>query len=323
MTKALIFGGAGFIGRHLAAELVDRHPGGVVIADVDLGRDRLPGAHYLEWDVRKPIPIDLTTEPPEVVYNLAAVHRVPGHADAEYFDTNVPGAEHVTDYCRSLGVSTLVFTSSISVYGPSEDPKDEASPPAPTSAYGKSKLQAEGVHEAWVDETEERRLVTVRPAVVFGPGEGGNFTRLANALRRRRFAYPGRRDTIKGCGYVGELVRTVDFALGLGRKHFLYNFCYPVPYTIEDICNAFHEVAGLPRPLGTIPLAPMLAAGRVFEAIAELGGPTDIGRERILKLVRSTYIVPSALLEAGYEFETDLPEAIRRWGASSSAGMFV
>ncbi len=79
------------------------------------------------------------------------------------------------------GASSLFFTSSISVYGPTEEPRTESSPLAPVSAYGESKLEAEGIHRRWVEAAAGRRLVVVRPAAVFGPGENGNFTRLAAA----------------------------------------------------------------------------------------------------------------------------------------------
>jgi nucleoside-diphosphate-sugar epimerase len=321
-SRALIVGGAGFIGHHLATSLVAR---GDEVVVLDRARPCTPvaGATYHVGDVRQPLTEQLCREAPNIVYNLAAVHRVPGHPDEDYYATNVAGATNVTDYCRAVGVSSLVFTSSISVYGASEEPKHEASTTAPDSAYGGSKVEAEVVHQAWADEDPSHSLVVVRPAVVFGVGEGGNFTRLAAALKAHRFVYPGRRDTVKGCGYVGELVRTMAFAVELGRPRFLYNFCYPTPYTIEDICHAFRRVGGLPRPLGTVPLRPMVAAGRTFDRLSRLGLRTDIGEARIMKLVRSTHIVPQALLDAGYEFETDLDEGLRRWRDAPPVGTFV
>src|SRR5256885_10959409 len=57
------------------------------------------------------------------VFNLAAVHRTPGHPDHEYYDTNVAGALNVTAWCESQEIDSLAFTSSISVYGPTEDRK--------------------------------------------------------------------------------------------------------------------------------------------------------------------------------------------------------
>src|SRR5690606_1211241 len=138
--------------------------------------------------------------------------RTPGHSEREYYDTNVSGALNVLDYCRRNGIANTVFTSSIAVYGPSEAERSEASDPRPESPYGASKLQAESIHKAWQLEDPVRRLVIVRPAVIFGAGEGGNFSRLARALRSRRFFYPGRRDTVKACAYVDELLASLEFA---------------------------------------------------------------------------------------------------------------
>jgi len=322
VKRALVVGGGGFIGSHLVRSLVDR---GVDVVAVDLkpSPHPVPGARFEALDVRAPLPDDLTDDPPDTVYNFAAVHRVPGHEDAEYFDTNVAGAENVTQYCRDVGVETLVFTSSISVYGPAEEPRVETSAPTPTTAYGRSKLQAEHIHRAWQAEDDPRRLVIARPAVVFGPGEQGNFTRLAAALRGRRFVYPGRTDTVKACGWVGELIRSMDFAIGLDRPVFTYNFCYPTAYTIEDICMALAEVGSLPRPLGTFPLPVMRAVGRSFDRLGALGLRTGIGTARIMKLVQSTWIVPEALVDAGYTFETDLREGLRRWRDAEPPGHFL
>lgn len=321
--RALIFGGAGFIGGHLARRLVELGYTDVVSADiVEPGRP-VDGVRYLTHDVREPIPPDLLPEPPDEVYNLAAVHRTPGHPDHEYFDTNVNGARNVCAYCREAGVKRLLFTSSIAVYGPGEEALDEVSPTTPVTAYGKSKLEAETIHRAWNDEEPGRRLVIVRPAAIFGPGEKGNFTRLAKALRNRAFIYPGRRDTIKACGYVEEIVESFMFTLGMDRKAFLYNFCYPETYTIENICAAFHDVAGYPRPPLIMPLAPLLAVALVFEGLNRIGLRNGIHRDRVRKLVVSTRIVPKALGLAGYEYRTDLRAGLQRWRDREPRGRFV
>ena len=143
----------------------------------------------------------------------------------------------------------VCFTSSISVYGPSEVRKDEYPPLQPTTAYGRSKLLAEQIHKDWLDHESEGRLVVVRPAVVFGPGERGDFTRLATALSKGRFLYPGRTDVVKACGYVSDLVRAIQFGLdATSDRELTFNYCYPESYTIRDVAEAFHDVAGSARP---------------------------------------------------------------------------
>lgn len=316
-ASAIVFGGAGFIGTHLLRRLAGTGRYARLLS-VDIADPKRPvdGIEYVKGDVRQPISLGEGLDGAEI-YNLAAVHTTPGHEDWEYFWTNVLGATNVCDYAKSIDSPFLLFTSSISIYGPTEDPVDENSVPAPNSAYGRSKLQAEGIHRTWLDNGADRRLVVVRPAVIFGPGEGGNFTRLASLLSKGRFVYPGRRDTIKSCGYVGELVNSMEFAREMGRREFTYNFAYPARTTSEQICDAFVSVAHFGEPKIVVPLPLMLLAGFGFEVLAKLGLKTSVNRQRVWKLVRSTNILPTALQAAGYTYRTDLTAALEDWKKES------
>lgn len=320
---AIIFGGAGFIGSRLAATLLkERAYARIVTADIKAQPRPLFGTEHIVCDVRDPISIpgDLSNID---IYNFAAVHTTPGHEDWEYFWTNVLGAINVCDFASANNCRRIVFTSSISVYGPCEEPTDEDGPLRPNSAYGMSKFQAEEIHRSWRRTEPGRKLVVVRPAVIYGPGEGGNFTRLAKLLKRGRFVYPGRKDTIKACGYVGELVRSIEFVRDLGLDEVTYNFAYPERYTTEDICRAFHDIAGYAMPKAVAPLPLMMGAGLGFEALGKVGLKTSMNRARVLKLVNSTNIVPRVLPDLGYGYETDLKESLRRWKAESPSGEFV
>src|ERR1700742_2344616 len=79
---AVIFGGHGFIGSHLARELVSSGSYSKVIsADIAASpRFVSPGVEYLYCDVRDSINVDLVPGVTEI-YNLAAVHVTPGHDD--------------------------------------------------------------------------------------------------------------------------------------------------------------------------------------------------------------------------------------------------
>jgi nucleoside-diphosphate-sugar epimerase len=314
---AVVFGGAGFIGSHLVAAL--RAAGAsVLVADLAEPRRPLPeDVASIRCDVRERIDLD-PGGPDPLVFNLAAVHRTPGHPDHEYFETNVAGAENVSDFCDRNDVQSLFFTSSIAVYGPTEVAVTEESELHPTSAYGRSKAQAEDIHRAWLRRGEGRRLVIVRPAAVFGPGEGGNFTRLAGALRKGTFLYPGRRDTLKGCGYVEDLVSSLLFMWGRAAPDVVYNFGYPQPPTLEGICEAFVRVGNLHRPMGTIPSGPVMTAARVLNA----AGLRTFDPQRVQKLFLSTNVVPARLVAEGFEYGTDLEGAIARWHAGTR-GEFV
>jgi len=309
-ASAIVFGGSGFIGSRMLRLLHERGVERLAVADIAPPRDLGFEVEFHHVDVRLPIEIAGSWD---VAYNFSAVHRTPGHPDNEYFDTNVAGAINVTNFCRDRGIETIVFTSSIAVYGPKEDLLSEQSVVEPTSAYGKSKLLAEDVHRTWFSDDPRRKLVVVRPAVIFGEGENGNFDRLRGALRSRRFAYPGRTDTIKACGYVEELVRSIEWVRNGVDPEVTYNFAYPERPTIEQIAEAIADLDGSGRPLGRIPLAPMIGAATVFEIAGRLGVRTGINRARIRKLVRSTNIYPGYLVENGYPFGTDVRSGIEAW----------
>lgn len=314
---AIVFGGNGFIGTHLLQCLkASGRYARLISADLRPGKFGVDGVEFVACDVRKRIEM-ARPEGKVDIFNLAAVHTTPGHEDWEYFTTNVSGATNVTDFAESVDCRCLVFSSSISVYGPSESRLTEQSPLAPNSAYGRSKILAEAIHRSWVTRGTDRRLVIVRPAVVFGRGEGGNFTRLAKALRRGSFFFAGRKDTIKACIYVGELVRSILFMTARDQREITYNIAYPNPYTINDICDAFCDVAGFRRPFVVVPLGLMLLGGLFFEILSGLGLKSSINRARVLKLVHSTNVFPEVLLATDYQIETDLREGLRQWQADT------
>ena len=309
--SVLVTGASGFIGTRLVAQL--RARGAQVIAtDLLPPRQRLKGVAYERWDVREPAS-SAFPEGLHRIYNLAAVHRTPGHPIHDYYETNVLGATNVTAFAHLSGVQELVFTSSISVYGPSEQLMSEGSELKPTTAYGRSKRLAEVIHRAWREADRARRLVVVRPGVVFGPGEGGNFTYLARALSKGVFFYPGRRTTVKSGGYVDELLTALDFALAQPDPYVLFNFAYPDQSTTEDIVQAFAEVCGYKARHATLPVAPLYAAAGLFEVANRLGVRNPVHRERVIKLVRSTRIQPGWLMARNYQFQTDIHQALVAW----------
>jgi GlcNAc-P-P-Und epimerase len=322
--KAVVFGGAGFIGCHFLRRLAASGPYARLYS-VDIGEPRFtdPGISYVNFDVRKPIPGQLCGEGPFDLFNFAAVHTTPGHEDWEYYWTNVHGAINVCKFASDVGADYLLFTSTMMVYGPTEAPKDENSLLEPVNAYGRSKILAEGIHRLWQSERPDtRRLTIVRPGVVFGLAERGNFTRLSRALKSRRFVYPGRTDTVKACGYVDDLISSM---IRMGERNegvFLYNFCHPDRYTSADICAAFSAVAGYPAPRFVAPfwLLALIALG--FEMLSMLGFKTDINRARVRKLCQSTNMVPRRLQEVGFSYRYNLVDGLTAWKASSRMGDF-
>ena len=334
MKTIVIIGGTGFVGTHLAQFLLcDPAVQEIVLADLNPPRDENYAAalqealasgraRYLKCDVREPLPLNALPHA-DVIFNLAAVHREPGHLAAEYFETNLPGAEHVCAYAVAVGCKRIVFTSSISPYGSTEDKKkDEDSIPVPETPYGGSKLVAEKIHLAWQTAGTDRRLLIIRPGVVFGPGEGGNVTRLVSSLVHGYFLYMGNRTTRKAGGYVKELCWVISFGLELqdrtGEAFTLLNFTMDPPPTIEDFVDVMSNIANIRRKHLSVPRALLLGASYPIDAVARLFGiQQPISPVRVQKVSRSTNIEPKRLRELGYIYHYSLEQAFEDWKRDS------
>jgi nucleoside-diphosphate-sugar epimerase len=326
----VLFGGTGFIGKHLASHLfASGLAEQVVLADtrplvIDAWLPELEAGcrcgrlRFVPVDVRHALPDKELPDRADLVVNLAAVHREPGHAAEEYFATNLCGAENVCAWAERVGCPWIVFSSSIAPYGPTEEEKDENSLPAPVTAYGASKLAAEKIHLAWSGADPNRRLLIVRPGVVFGPGEGGNVTRLVRAVLRHSFCYTGNRRTRKAGGYVKELCHAITWMLQRQASEklatMLFNFTMDPPPTVEEYVQAVCREAGVKRFVPSLPYPALLAASHVVGAAGRLlhiNQPVD--PVRIRKLVRSNNIVPRVLRELGYPYRFTLESALADW----------
>lgn len=324
----IITGGTGFIGTHLTNLILAVHPDAKVW-NLDIVKPGTPnpvvknykpavkdgeklGSTYVECDVRKPIgDLPFTPTPEDIIFNFAAVHRTPGHEDREYFETNIRGAEHMCEFAEKYGIKKVVFTSSIAPYGAAEELKTEDTLPTPNTAYGISKLVAEKIHIGWQKGGTDRRLLIVRPGVVFGKGENGNFSRLYRGIKDHMFAYPGRKDTIKACVYVKELVRFILWNIEEKNDSFnIYNCTFEPAYTIEEIVKTMKKVTGLTQWVPYIPnsiIMPMAICAKM------VGSPMGICPARVKKLQISTNICGKKLKESGYQFKWTFEDALKDW----------
>lgn len=335
LGTCVIFGGTGCIGTHIAKHMLE-HTGveRIYLADIRPPRNEdhvkpllrwmesrdgaLPRVVYVPCDVRLPLDAASLPQQADLIINLAAVHREPGHAPNEYYETNLPGAEHICAYATRAGCSRVVFTSSIAPYGSSDAARNEDSIPVPETAYGISKLAAEKIHIAWQHAHPNRRLIILRPGVVFGPGEHANVARLVRSLARGYFVYMGNRSTRKAGIYVKELCHVVQFALEHQDKTaepvLLWNVSMDPPPTLEEFVNAICASTEYRPPRWSLPRNLLVAASYPIAGIAQLFGiHTAVNPVRMRKLSQSTYIEPLRLRQAGYRFQYTLQQAMMDW----------
>jgi nucleoside-diphosphate-sugar epimerase len=147
--KALVTGGAGFIGSNLARALVARGHEVRVLDNFSTGHRsnlELLDAHVVEGDIRSYERVAAAVDGVEVVFHQGALPSVPRSIQDPLTSSavNVEGTLNVLLASRDAGVRRVVFASSSSVYGNARGmPRRESQPLAPLAPYAVSKLAAE------------------------------------------------------------------------------------------------------------------------------------------------------------------------------------
>ena len=322
----IIFGGSGFIGTHLI-HLLEKEcvKPGDHIYDLDIVMpgeegvvpgivEKNEGVEYIRLDVRKAIDFSFEPTPDDIIFNLAAVHRTPGHPDKAYFETNILGAENVVDFAEKHNITKILFTSSIAPYGAAEELKEETTLPTPNTPYGISKLVAEKIHIGWQGKDNKRELTILRPGIVYGKGEHGNMTRLYKGIKGHYYFYAGRKDTVKASIYVKELVRFMKYRMidNSFAGYDIVNCTFEPAYTIEQICEAMKASTDLKgRRIPKIPGGLLMAAAVVLGPIG--GKKVGIHPARVKKLMVSTNISGKKLSQMDYNFHYSLEESFKDW----------
>ena len=178
-ARALVTGGAGFIGSHLVERLL-RDGGAVRVLDnFSTGAESnlaFEAAHRgrletIRGDIRDLSVVERAAAGTDVIYHQAAMRSVPRSVADPLGanDNNVTGTLHVFEAARRLRVRRVVYASSSSVYGDRPDlPKREDQEPAPISPYAVSKLAGEAYARAW-SRLYGVEMVGLRYFNVFGP----------------------------------------------------------------------------------------------------------------------------------------------------------
>jgi UDP-glucose 4-epimerase len=224
-VKALVTGGAGFIGSNLVDALLARGDEVTVVDDLSTGRREnleealANGATLVEADIRDRAAIEELggRERPEVVFHLAAQIDVRKSVADPAWDAsiNVGGTANVLEAARVGGSRRVVFSSTGgAIYGEGEGqrlPLAEDAPLAPEAPYGQSKFAAEG-YLALYERLYGLSGVSLRLGNVYGPrqdplGEAGVIAIFCGRLRE------GEQPTVFGDGkqtrdyiYVGDVV---------------------------------------------------------------------------------------------------------------------
>jgi UDP-glucose 4-epimerase len=149
LEHALVTGGAGFIGHHLVAALIERGLAVSVLDDLSVGRrENVPAAaRFVEGDVRDPDAVDEALRGVDCVFHEAAIVSIRASVEgfAKDAEVNLMGTLNLLGRMQAAGVKKAVLASSMAVYAdsPRPDPVPESYATQPISPYGVAKLAAE------------------------------------------------------------------------------------------------------------------------------------------------------------------------------------
>ena len=204
----------------------------------------------------------------DAIINLAAVHRDDITDKSEYQRTNVDGAKNIVIVCLEKGISKVVFTSSVAVYGFSASVNDETAPIAPFNHYGASKFEAEEVFRNW--DTPGRKLSIIRPTVIFGPGNRGNVFNLLQFISSGKFLMVGRGENKKSMAYVENVADFILYCLSSDSSYELYNYIDEPDMSMNELISYVNKVLGKKRPALRLPYALGVSAGYLADAFTWL-----------------------------------------------------
>lgn len=327
MTKtAIIFGGSGYIGTNLLNELLLSNLfQKYVIADIKelQGFDEFINLGIVQYhlvDVRSNIDLNIQDidKQNSWIFNFAAVHREPGHEYKEYFDTNIRGAENINEFARRTGIKNIFFTSSIAPYGRSLKQSTEESELYPETAYGISKAMAEKIHQQWLAEDGSRRLIIVRPSVIFGPKDPGNVYRMIKALKNGTFVLPNGGKVIKAYGYIFGLIESILFTIKKEERLIVYNYAENQIIPLFEMAAIIKKELNIKKPTLKLPVWLLeIVAAWIFLGLKLFGKKSSIHPVRVRKAGFPTNIKPKYLIDNGFNFKYGFQKALIHWKKES------
>ena len=308
-VKALVTGGAGFIGSNLAHALVERGDDVRVLDNFSTGnRPNLDGldVEVVEGELRSYERVHAAVRGIEVVYHLGALGSVPRSVQDPLTSNavNVEGTLNVLLAARDEGVRRVIFSSSTSVYGTSRElPTPESTPLDPISPYGVAKLAAERYCISFSRVYHSFETVVLRYFNVFGPRQNP-YSQYAAAVPLFIAAIDqGEPVTIYGDGeqsrdftYVANVVdATLRAADAPGASGRVFNVAAGSPASVNHVAETIGLILGKPVEKRFEPPR----AGDIRDSWANIGAAREtLGYEPHVDLATGLELTAEAIVAA-------------------------
>ncbi|MCC6367771.1 MAG: NAD-dependent epimerase/dehydratase family protein [Bryobacterales bacterium] len=273
VKRVLVTGATGFLGWHIAHQLLERGERVRVLARDPRRVVELEGVETMAGDLRDADSVARAMEGCSVVYHAAADYRLWARHGEELYQSNVDGTRNILRAAREAGVERLVYTSTVGCIGiPSGGIGDEAVPVAlesMTGAYKRSKFLAEQTALSFAGEGFP--VVIVNPTAPVGdhdrkPTPTGKI--IVDFLRGKMPAYI---DTGLNLVDAGDTAKGHLLAAEKGKPGERYILgCENL--TLKEILERLGRLAGVPAPRIQVPYAVAYATGICSTAWAMLTG---------------------------------------------------
>lgn len=310
--RIAIIGGSGFVGSRLISLLqaipdskllnIDKRPS-------KLWPDITEIANVL--DVRK---LTELLAGIEVVVLLAAEHRDDVTPTSIYYKVNVEGMHNTLYAMKSNGISRLIFTSSVAVYGLNKSNPTELHPTDPFNDYGRSKWQAECVLQQWYTTHQDWNINILRPAVIFGEGNRGNVYNLLRQITSGRFLMVGTGENRKSMAYVGNVVSFITFLIENNKQGYnVFNYTDKPDFTMNDL--VYHVGNALNKHIPTVrfPYWLGMLGGYGIDLLARITRKKlSVSSVRVKKFCAVTQFDSVKLQESGFKPTFTLEEGLTR-----------
>jgi GlcNAc-P-P-Und epimerase len=307
-----VIGGSGFIGTRLMARLTQA--AGLDARIVDKAPSKaFPQLHAFA-DVRSKEDLARTLRDTAVIVNLAAEHRDDVRPLSLYDEVNVDGAKHVCAVASDKGVSKIIFTSSVAVYGFAPLGTDESGDIKPFNDYGRTKYLAEQVLRQWQSEKPtERSVVIIRPTVVFGERNRGNVYNLLNQIASGRFLMVGDGSNRKSLAYVENVTAFIEHSLKAAPGVHVYNFIDKPDYTMNDLVGLVNGLLGRPKDIKfRLPYWVGFSIGKCFDMVSFLTGKKfTVSSIRVKKFCANS-VYNTAIAKSGFQSPVPLTQGLER-----------
>jgi nucleoside-diphosphate-sugar epimerase len=309
--KLSIIGGSGFIGSALCRKISEESFYSFNIIDKNQSFS-FPNKTKIA-DVRNVNDLERSIDDSVHIINLAAEHRDDVFPINLYHDVNVMGAVNICDAARKKNVSTIIFTSSVAVYGFAPIGTSELGAISPFNEYGRTKYQAELVYKAWQAESPANRtLVIVRPTVVFGERNRGNVFNLLKQIVSRRFVMVGKGHNRKSIAYVENVAAFLEYALTFKPGLHIYNYVDKPDFTMNRLVTHVNQLLGRTAKIKIrIPYLLGLMIGNGFDLVAKIiGRKFTISAIRVKKFCADS-VYESKITKTGFVAPIPIMEALQ------------